>query len=142
MAPKAAAVKSSAKSSMPPMPDPKLAADADPATKKQRTYTPEEKQTHNAHTLMKRMAEGKVAKASAENVADAKIALDVYKGLTKDDRLEFAKKVEASKGTKQYNWVRTFTESLRAQKRIAEGVIENYYTRTLMCDSRHLNSIS
>ena len=47
MAPKAAAVKSSAKSSMPPMPDPKLAADADPATKKQRTYTPEEKQTHN-----------------------------------------------------------------------------------------------
>lgn len=125
MAPKAAAVKSAVNKPSKPG-----TSDGESEAKKRRTFTPEEQQTHNAHTLMKRIAEGKVVKASAENIADAKIALDVYKGLTKEDRLEFAKKVEASKGSKQYNWVRTFAETLRAQKRTTEGVIENYYTRT------------
>ena len=104
-----------------------------PPQKKARSYTEDERAVHNAHTYMKRMAEGRTTKATEDNVADAKQAMELYSGLTDQDRLEFAKKVESSKSSKNYQWVRTFKETLRKLKRTTEGVKENYYTRTLCC---------
>ena len=104
-----------------------------PPQKRARSYTEDEKAVHNAQTYMKRMAAGRTSKATEENMADAKVAVELYSGLTNQDRLEFAKKVEASKSSKNYQWVRTFKETLRAQKKTTEGVVENYYTRTLCC---------
>ena len=104
---------------------------AEGEAKKPRVVTEEEKRVHNSQTTLARLAGGKVAKATEQQVQDAKQGLEVYKTLSKDDRLEFAKKVEQSKTNKDFSWTRTFVETLRAQKRVSEGVVENYYTRTL-----------
>ena len=103
---------------------------AEPEPKSARVYTEEERSVHNAITHMKRVAEGKVAKASDENVKDAKAAVELYKGFfSKEEKLEFAKKVEGSKASKNYSWVRTFKETMKTRKTESSGVIENYYTR-------------
>ena len=100
--------------------------------KKARTYSEEEKSIHNAHTLIKRIADGRVAKATGEQVGECKEALQIYEGLSREDRGEFAKKVELSKKDKNFKWVRTFKESLKFKKQISQGTKENYYTRTCM----------
>ena len=108
-------------------------AGGEAANKRKRVYSETEKSVHNAHTTMTRLASGKVKGATEEQVADAKYGLHVYKTLGKDDRLEFAKKVEGSKGNKNFSWTRNFTETLKASKKTTELVTENYYTRTLLC---------
>ena len=100
--------------------------------KRARIYSEEEKRIHNAHTHIERVAEGKVAKATEEQVGECKEALQIYEGLSREDRREFAKKVELSKKDKNFKWVRTFKESLKFKKQISQGTKENYYTRTCM----------
>ena len=86
--------------------------------KRARIYSEEDKRIHNAHTLIKRIADGKVAKATQEQVGECKEALQIYEGLSREDRGEFAKKVELSKKDKNFKWVRTFKESLKFKKQI------------------------
>ena len=136
----ATAAKSAAKpppaSSVVPAPQdssPEAAPTLEPTiAKRARVYSEEEKRIHNAHTLMKRIADGKVAKATEEQVGECKEALQIYEGLSREDRGEFAKKVELSKKDKNFKWVRTFKESFKFKKQISQGTKENYYTRTCM----------
>jgi hypothetical protein len=84
---------------------------------------------NDARTKLARIAGGQL-KATEEQKADAKTGLDTLANLQgKDEKLEFALKVKASKSSKDYSWTRTYKEQLRYQKRTAEGVLENYYTR-------------
>jgi hypothetical protein len=87
---------------------------------------------NDAGTLMKRIADGKLKSASAECIKDAQFGLNILKNSPKDAKLEFAKKVEQTKGSKSFAWIRTFTESLKSKATTFEGVHENYYTRNVM----------
>ena len=129
---KATAAKARSKAEAAPQESPE--AEEEPSAKKQKLLAPDQRLMNDGQTLLKRCADGKVKGASAEQVQLAKQGLDIMKTLGRDDKMEFAKKVEQTKGSKNFAWVRTFSEHLKTRNTTRDGVIENYYTRTVMAD--------
>ena len=102
-----------------------------------RIMSDEQRRINNAHSKVKRIAEGKI-QGSEEAVAHCKMAMGFYKDLAgRDDKLEFAKKVEGSAKNKNYGWIRTFRESLKSQKTSSESFVENYHTRNAIIINLH-----
>ena len=112
----------------PPAPESLRQADApEPANKK--TKTDEQRAVNDAQTYLTRVQAGKVAKVPGDSMEDAKVGLDILRTCTKAGKLEFAKKVEQSKASKNFAWVRDFKETMTTSQVTVEGVHENYYTR-------------
>ena len=84
---------------------------------------------NDAHTFFSRMAAGKVAKATDEQKADAKAGLEVYKSLNKDERVLFAKKLQDSKTSKSFGWVKDFKQSISKDRVDKNKVVAKYMTR-------------
>ena len=90
------------------------------------------KQLSDCNTYFRRVAEGKKAKATTEEVEQAKEALKQYQSLdTKQQRAEFAARFAETKATKNFGWTRSFKESLTARDTDKETVKANMMTRTL-----------
>ena len=95
-----------------------------------RPLSAEQRTVNDAQQFFKRFAGGKVKKASDEQVEQCKAGLEMFKGLTKSEKLEFAKKVEETKNSKSFGWVRDFRQSLAVSRSEVQQSTENYYTRT------------
>ena len=102
------------------------------AADNKRKHTEEQRALNDAGTLLKRMATGQVKKSNEEQISCAKAGLDLLKTLGKDEKVAFAKRVEQTKANKNFAWVREFKESLSSKTLSTDGVLENYYTRTVM----------
>ena len=87
---------------------------------------------NDARTLMNRVSTGKYKDLSPETMADAKMGLELLNSANRNEKIAFAKKVADTKGSKCFNWIRTFQESLTAQSTTSQAVVENFYTRTVM----------
>lgn len=95
-----------------------------------RPLSADQRQVNDAHTFFKRIADGKVKKATPEQVEQCKAGLEMFKGLSKSEKMEFAKRVEDTKATKAFGWVKEFKTSLNVTKTELHKSKENYYTRT------------
>ena len=122
---KATAAKGAAK----PASEAAAAPSEEPPSKKARYQEEDEKKVHSAQVQLTKVAQGKISKYGSDGQEQAKEGLKIWATLTKEDKLDFAKKVEESKASKSFSWVRTYVETMRSQKRVAQGVVENYMTR-------------
>ena len=122
---KATAAKGAAK----PASEAAAAPAEEPPSKKARYQEEDEKKVHSAQVQLTKVAQGKISKYGSDGQEQAKEGLKIWATLTKEDKLDFAKKVEESKASKSFSWVRTYVETMRSQKRVAQGVVENYMTR-------------
>ena len=96
--------------------------------------TDDSRAVNDAQTYMNMLVDGKVRNATEEQVALAKIGKDILKTCNKEDKVAFARKVEQSKGSKNFAWVREFRESLSSKTLTTETAKENYYTRNVRPD--------
>ena len=110
---------------------PAAAAKSQPAGTK-RTHSDESKSINDTQTFFKRIADGKKKSATPDQIQDAQVGFDLLTsgGLTREQKFEFAQKLQTTKSTKNYQWVREFHASIQVTKEEKEGVLENYYTRT------------
>tara|TARA_B110000196_G_C20870557_1_gene531820 strand:- start:227 stop:700 length:474 start_codon:yes stop_codon:yes gene_type:complete len=112
---------------------PAAAAKSQPAASgTKRTHSDESKSINDTQTFFKRIADGKKKSATPEQIQDAQVGFDLLTsgGLTREQKFEFAQKLQTTKSTKNYQWVREFHASIQVTKEEKEGVLENYYTRT------------
>ncbi len=77
-----------------------------------------------------RVATGKVAKATTVQVAEAHEALETMASLDERDKTEFAKAFYSNKGTKDFGFVKDYTQKVTAVKKVSQDLEENYFTRT------------
>ena len=75
------------------------------------------------------VAAGKVKKATKEDVVQAKEALETWDGLPTADQTAFAASFFSNKGTKNFGFIKDYTEKARASKEVTQVVDENYFTR-------------
>ena len=64
---------------------------------------------------------------------DRKVASDAqekYNAMAESDKVEFAKCFLQTKGTKHFQWMKDFTDSLLIKKKSTEGGLEKYTTRS------------
>ena len=80
-------------------------------------------------SYFKRVATGQVKKATAEDVAQAKEALDTYGGLPKCDQVAFAKSFFSAKNGKNFGFIKDYTEKVQASKQVKQSINENHFTR-------------
>jgi hypothetical protein len=112
----------------PPLPASLSQADVDePPNKKVKTV--EQRAVNDAGTFLRRVVNGKVANVTPQMQIEAQAGLDMLKTCTKTGKVEFAQRVEQSKASKNFAWVRDFKETMETKKTTYEGVHENYYTR-------------
>ncbi len=83
-----------------------------------------------------RVATGKATKASSDEVAEAKNALQTFQDLDDVGKLEFAKAFYSNKGTKSFGFVKDYSEKAHSSKTVKETIEENYMTRTDVVDCR------
>ena len=76
-----------------------------------------------------RVADGKVQKATPEEIAQAKEALSTMAGLPRSDQDSFAKSFFCSRHTKNFGFVKDYTEKVQASKQVTQAINENYLTR-------------
>jgi len=134
MAPKHTAAKGASMAAPPSKATPEEAPSgqtAEPEAKKPK-LAPEQVLMNNSQTTLRRYASGNMKNVSAEQVGDAKFGLEIMSKMGRDEKIEFARKVEQTKGAKNFAWVRTFTEDLKTKNSTHEGVIENYFTRIVI----------
>ena len=76
-----------------------------------------------------RVANGQVKKATAEEVGQAKEALDTYGGLPKCDQVAFAKSFFSAKNGKNFGFIKDYTERVQACKQVQQSINEKHLTR-------------
>ena len=79
--------------------------------------------------FFKRCASGEMKKASDEEITQAKEALATYDSLQCEDQTAFAKAFFSNKGSKQFGFVKDYTEKFSAAKKVTQSIQENYFTR-------------
>ena len=77
-----------------------------------------------------RVKEGKVAKATEEQIQEATQAVQTMNKLPDKEKLDFAKAFFSAKQTKDFGFLKDYNEKVTAKKVEHEQVNENYYTRT------------
>ena len=88
------------------------------------------KNEHNdCKTFFTRMAKGFYKKASAQEKKDAQDALDTYQELEDDEKKDFVQAFKTNKGSKNFGWVKDFSDRLASRKTTKEEVLEKYMTR-------------
>ena len=81
-------------------------------------------------TYFKNVSEGKVAKATEEQVQEATQAVQTMNQLPDKEKLDFAKAFFSAKQTKDFGFLKDYVEKVTARKQEHEQVKENYFTRT------------
>ena len=76
-----------------------------------------------------RVADGKVKKATPQDIAQAKEALQTMAGLPKCDQDSFAKSFFSSKSNKNFGFIKDYTEKVQASKQVKQSINENHFTR-------------
>ena len=76
-----------------------------------------------------RVATGQVKKATPEDIAQAKEALQTLAGLPKCDQDSFAKSFFSSKSNKNFGFIKDYTEKVQASKQVKQAINENHFTR-------------
>ena len=84
---------------------------------------------NSARTALNTFANGVVKNVPGNTKDQATQALDMLKTLCKTEKADFARKVLESKKNKDFNWVRSYRETLNQKTISKEGATENYYTR-------------
>ena len=79
--------------------------------------------------LFQRIATGKAVKATAEEIAQAKEALDVYGGLPKCDQVAFATSFFSNKNGKNFGFIKEYSEKVQSSKKVKQAMNENHFTR-------------
>ena len=85
---------------------------------------------NDAQTYFRRLAQGQVAKATDEQRAEAKTALEVSGILNREEKVQFAKKLQDTKATKNFGWVKDFKQSISRDQIDKNKVVSKYSTRT------------
>ena len=101
-----------------------------PPAKKHKTE--DQKTQNDMTTYFKRLVDGKVVKATPEQIEQATLGLKMVKegGLTKEQKMEFCECFKTNKGKGNSNWVKDFHATLQISKVENDRVMENYFTRT------------
>ena len=76
-----------------------------------------------------RIAAGKAKKATPEEIAQAKDALDVYGGLPKVDQVAFATSFFSNKNGKNFGFIKEYSEKVQSSKKVKQAMNENHFTR-------------
>ena len=76
-----------------------------------------------------RVATGLAKKATPEQVAEAKEALETYGGLPKCDQLAFANSFFSNKNGKNFGFIKDYTERVQACKQVQQSINEKHLTR-------------
>ena len=76
-----------------------------------------------------RVANGQAKRATAEEIAQAKEALQTMAGLPKCDQDSFAKCFFDNKRSKNFGFIKDYTEKVQAAKQVTQAINENYLTR-------------
>ncbi len=92
-------------------------------------YTGPELRSQCTH-YFSRIVEGKVEKATSEEIEQAKLALATMKKLDETGKLDFAKAFYSNKCSKNFGFVKDYSERVIASKTVTEKIEENYMTRT------------
>ena len=71
-----------------------------------------------------------MAKAIDEQVAQARSALDVFGTLSREGKVQFAKKLQDTKAAKNFGWVKDFKQSISRDQIDKNKVVSKYMTRT------------
>ena len=79
---------------------------------------------NNLSTYFKRQSEGFYAKTSNEDIALAKKAQTQYQAMPDNEKVQFAKAFQANKGSKNFQWVKDFTDTLVAKKKTLDAKVE------------------
>jgi transcription termination factor NusB len=85
---------------------------------------------NNLCTYFKRQSEGLYAKTTEEDKALAKKAQTQYQAMPDNEKIQFAKAFQANKHSKNFQWVKDFTDSLVAKKKTLDAGVEKYMTRS------------
>ena len=102
---------------------------ATPAAAKSKAAKTDLQEQNAAQTYFRRLAQGQVAKASDAMVCDAKAGLEVYNTLNREEKTIFAKKLQDTKASKNFGWVKDFKQSLSRDRVDKNKVIAKYMTR-------------
>ena len=88
---------------------------------------------NKAQTWCNRVASGKKAFASGEQIEAAKVGVALFRsGFACDQqKKDFAQQMAESGKTKTYGWVKTFQSSWKVARKETEEVTQNYFTRTV-----------
>ena len=78
----------------------------------------------------KSVSEGKVAKATEEQVKEATQAVQTMNQLPDEEKVNFAKAFFSAKQTKDFGFLKDYVEKVTAKKVEKEVVLENYFART------------
>ncbi len=110
----------------------KAAAEEPPEKKYKRSQ--ESYQVNACQTYFQRVLNGQITRGITEDDKQAaKAAGDFLHDAVQADKLAFVQKFQGTKSNKNFQWVRTFKESIKSKKQATEGVTENYYSRTDTC---------
>ena len=82
-------------------------------------------------TFFKRQATGYYVKASDQAKENAKLALATYPDLADEEKDDFLTNWKQSKTTKNFSFVKDFSDVLKSRKEVKEEVFEKYMSRTL-----------
>ena len=82
-----------------------------------------------ATNYWKRVASGKVKKATPEDVADANTALKLLKDLPDEEKLDFVNAFMVGKQDGNFAFVKDFEESFNASKEVKKTIQSNRMTR-------------
>ena len=82
-------------------------------------------------TFYKRQATGYYVKASDQVKENAKLALATYPDLAGEEQADFLTNWKQSKNTKNFSFVKDFSDVLKSRKEVKEEVFEKYMSRTL-----------
>ena len=85
---------------------------------------------NNLTTYFRRQASGFYTKTSPEDQAVAKEAQQKYKAMSNAHKTEFAKAFQANKGTKNFQWMKDFCDTLQTKKITSDTAVEKYMTRS------------
>ena len=84
-----------------------------------------------ARSALNTFTNGIVKNVPGNTKDQATQALDMLKTLCKTEKADFARKVLESKKNKDFNWVRSYRETLNQKTISKEAATENYYTRIM-----------
>jgi len=82
-------------------------------------------------TFFKRQASGYYAHATDQAKENAKLALATYPDLAGEEQADFLTNWKQSKNTKNFSFVKDFSDVLKSRKEVKEEVFEKYMSRTL-----------
>lgn len=117
-------------SAITPQPEEMATAAKAAAQPAKRQKTGETRTLNDAHTAVKRVADGKVARATDQQIQDAKAGVEMFRTPSRQGTFEFTKMVEHTKGSKNLEWMRKFWQNLTSTNTTKEGANQKYYTRT------------